>query len=160
MYGQLRSNKTRTILHELSSLTSLFPLADLEIRSTGRTSFVLFFHVFCKISNFNMWTAKHLAQASCILSWLYLWTLLHEASVMGILKMVFLLLVLLLPTPPKIRNEWWSHRGFNSQTLVSRKSLLNLRKVFSICFKVFLYYRAQTDILEFVFVIWSYLVKA
>ena len=24
-----------------------------------------FFHVICKISNFNMWTAKHLAQASC-----------------------------------------------------------------------------------------------
>ena len=23
------------------------------------------FHVICKISNFNMWTAKHLAQASC-----------------------------------------------------------------------------------------------
>ena len=27
--------------------------------------FVLFFHVVCKISNFYMWTAKHLAQASC-----------------------------------------------------------------------------------------------
>ena len=27
--------------------------------------FVLFFHVVCKISNFNMWTTKHLAQASC-----------------------------------------------------------------------------------------------
>ena len=28
---------------------------------------MLFFvsHVVCKISNFNMWTAKHLAQASC-----------------------------------------------------------------------------------------------
>ena len=25
--------------------------------------FVLFFHVVCKISNFNMWTAKHLVQA-------------------------------------------------------------------------------------------------
>ena len=24
-----------------------------------------FFHVVCKISNFNMWTAKYLAQASC-----------------------------------------------------------------------------------------------
>ena len=24
-----------------------------------------FFHVICKISNFNIWTAKHLAQASC-----------------------------------------------------------------------------------------------
>ena len=23
------------------------------------------FHVICKISNFNMWTTKHLAQASC-----------------------------------------------------------------------------------------------
>ena len=25
----------------------------------------VFFHVVCKISNFDMWTAKHLAQASC-----------------------------------------------------------------------------------------------
>ena len=25
----------------------------------------MFFHVTCKISNFNMWTTKHLAQASC-----------------------------------------------------------------------------------------------
>ena len=25
----------------------------------------LFFYVVCKISNFKMWTAKHLAQASC-----------------------------------------------------------------------------------------------
>ena len=27
--------------------------------------FVLFFHVVCKISNFDKWTAKHLVQASC-----------------------------------------------------------------------------------------------
>jgi len=27
--------------------------------------FFHFFHVICKISNFNMWTAKHLAQVSC-----------------------------------------------------------------------------------------------
>ena len=27
--------------------------------------FVLFFYVVCKISNFNMWTAKHLMQAFC-----------------------------------------------------------------------------------------------
>ena len=27
--------------------------------------YVLFFHVFCKILYFDMWTAKHLAQASC-----------------------------------------------------------------------------------------------
>ena len=27
--------------------------------------FVLFFHVVCEISNFNMWTTKHLEQASC-----------------------------------------------------------------------------------------------
>ena len=36
-----------------------------------------FFHVICKISNFNMWTAKHLAQASCteltlpVFAWCY-----------------------------------------------------------------------------------------
>ena len=34
-------------------------------RSSILMFFVLFFHVVCKISNFNMWTAKHLAQASC-----------------------------------------------------------------------------------------------
>ena len=27
--------------------------------------FFIVFHVICKISNFNMWTAKHLTQASC-----------------------------------------------------------------------------------------------
>ena len=27
--------------------------------------FIFVFHVVCKISNFNKWTAKHLAQASC-----------------------------------------------------------------------------------------------
>ena len=27
--------------------------------------FVLFFHLVCKISNFYMWTEKHMAQASC-----------------------------------------------------------------------------------------------
>ena len=27
--------------------------------------FVLFLHVVCEISNFNMWTTKHLAQGSC-----------------------------------------------------------------------------------------------
>ena len=27
--------------------------------------FVLFFHVVCKISNFDMWTANHLTQVSC-----------------------------------------------------------------------------------------------
>ena len=35
--------------------------------------FVCFFHVVCKISNFNMWTVKHLAQVNSVqeLSWLY-----------------------------------------------------------------------------------------
>ena len=34
-------------------------------RSSILMFFVLFFHVVCKISNFNMWTAKHLTQGSC-----------------------------------------------------------------------------------------------
>ena len=33
-------------------------------KSSILMSFVMFFHVVCKISNFNIWTAKHLAQAS------------------------------------------------------------------------------------------------
>ena len=34
-------------------------------RSNILMLFVLFFHVVCKISNFNMWTTKHLVQVSC-----------------------------------------------------------------------------------------------
>jgi hypothetical protein len=34
-------------------------------RSSILMLFVLFFHVVCKISNSNMWTSKHLAQAFC-----------------------------------------------------------------------------------------------
>ena len=36
-----------------------------KLKTKGLMFFVSFFHVICKISNFNMWTAKHLAQASC-----------------------------------------------------------------------------------------------
>ena len=36
-----------------------------KLKTTGLMFFVSFFHVICKISNFNMWTAKHLMQASC-----------------------------------------------------------------------------------------------
>ena len=36
-----------------------------KLKSKGLTFFVSFFHVICKISNFDMWTAKYLAQASC-----------------------------------------------------------------------------------------------
>ena len=35
-------------------------------KTKGLKFFVsFFFHVICKVSNFNMWTANHLAQASC-----------------------------------------------------------------------------------------------
>ena len=36
-----------------------------KLKTKGLMFFVSFFHVICKISNFNMWTAKRLAQASC-----------------------------------------------------------------------------------------------
>ena len=38
---------------------------DEKLKTNGLMFFVSFFHVICKISNFNMWAAKHLAQASC-----------------------------------------------------------------------------------------------
>ena len=38
---------------------------DEKLKTKGLMLFVLFFHVISKISNFNMWTAKHLVQASC-----------------------------------------------------------------------------------------------
>ena len=37
--------------------------------------FVLFFHVVCKISYSNMWTAKHFAQGSCTEFTLLIWLL-------------------------------------------------------------------------------------
>ena len=36
-----------------------------KLKTTSLMFFVSFFHVICKISNFNMCTAKHLAQAPC-----------------------------------------------------------------------------------------------
>ena len=38
---------------------------DEKLKTKSLMFLVSFFHVFCKISNFNMWTAKYLAQASC-----------------------------------------------------------------------------------------------
>ena len=36
-----------------------------KLKTKGLMFFVWFGHVICKISNFNMWIAKNLAQASC-----------------------------------------------------------------------------------------------
>ena len=38
---------------------------DEKLKTKGLMFFVSFFHVICKISNFNILTAKHLALASC-----------------------------------------------------------------------------------------------
>ena len=38
---------------------------DEKLKTKSPMFFVWCFHVICKVSNFNMWTAKHLAQASC-----------------------------------------------------------------------------------------------
>ena len=35
-----------------------------KLKTKGLLFFVSFFYVICKISNFDMWTTKHLAQAS------------------------------------------------------------------------------------------------
>ena len=40
-------------------------LIDEKLKTKSLMLFVSFFHVIFKISNFNMWTQKHLAQASC-----------------------------------------------------------------------------------------------
>jgi hypothetical protein len=38
---------------------------DEKLKTKGLMFFVSYFHVICKISNFDMWTTKYLAQASC-----------------------------------------------------------------------------------------------
>ena len=38
---------------------------DEKLKTKSLMFFITFFHVICKISNFIMWTAKHLAQVSC-----------------------------------------------------------------------------------------------
>ena len=53
---------------------------------------VLFFHVVCKISNFDMWTAKHLAQASCTELTLHI-------DGLGFLKLADTVLILINPCP-------------------------------------------------------------
>ena len=40
-------------------------LIDEKMKTKSLMFFVYFFHVICKILNSNMWTTKHLAQASC-----------------------------------------------------------------------------------------------
>ena len=61
---------------------------------------VLFFHLVCKISNFNMWTAKHLAQASCTeltLQFLFI----HFLSMLLIYRLLLLVADLLFPSKTK-----------------------------------------------------------
>ena len=41
-------------------------MLDLLMKNWKLSALFHFFHVICKNSNFNMWNAKHLAQASCI----------------------------------------------------------------------------------------------
>ena len=36
-----------------------------KLKTKGKVFFVSFLPVICKISNFNMWTTKNLAKASC-----------------------------------------------------------------------------------------------
>ena len=54
-------------------------ILDLLVKTWKRRvwcSLFYFFHVICKTSNFNMWTAKHLARAPCTeltsLAWAYI----------------------------------------------------------------------------------------
>ena len=41
----------------------VFSFSSIDVTFWG--FFIFFFYVVCKISNFNMWTAKHLVHASC-----------------------------------------------------------------------------------------------
>ena len=45
--------------------TKNIKMLNLLVKNFGLMFFVSFFHMICKISNLNMWTAKHLEQASC-----------------------------------------------------------------------------------------------
>ena len=54
-----------------------------------------FFHVFCKISNFHMWTVKHLAQASCTELTLIPEKLKNSTKRMVLLHLIFVIFLLL-----------------------------------------------------------------
>ena len=56
--NEMKIIKQRSSTHSFQFFTN---------RSSILKFFVLFFHVVCKISNLNMWTAKHLTQGSCSL---------------------------------------------------------------------------------------------
>ena len=60
--------KIWNLANHMKKLTKSIKILDLLIKNWKLRfwwSLFHFFHVICKISNFNMWTAKHLAQASC-----------------------------------------------------------------------------------------------
>ena len=51
--------------YKTKSIKMLFRFIDEKLKTKSLVFFVSIFSVICKISNFNMWTAKHLAQGSC-----------------------------------------------------------------------------------------------
>ena len=71
-----------------------------KLKNKGLMSFVSFFHVFCKISNFHMWTVKHLVQASCTELTLIPEKLKNSTIRMVLLHLIFVIFLLL-------RSEFW-----------------------------------------------------
>ena len=65
MLGGLHVKIWTNHIQKLKKRTEDFSFQFFINKSSILMLFVLFFHVVWEISNFNMWTAKHLAQASC-----------------------------------------------------------------------------------------------
>ena len=60
--------KIWNLANHMKNKTKNIKMLDLLVKNWKITVWCFlfhFFHVICKISNFNLWTAKHLAQASC-----------------------------------------------------------------------------------------------
>ena len=74
-YWSLKSNEKKLIKEHQTLIFQFF-----INKSSILILFVLFFHVVCKISNFNVWTAKYLAQASCTELTLITWKMMHQKS--------------------------------------------------------------------------------
>ena len=81
---------------------------DEKLQTKSLMFFVSFFYVICKISNFNMWTAKHLVQASCTeLTLRQIWNLNLESTLMFVQWMKKIDIVLLICSYK--RNSFLSH---------------------------------------------------
>ena len=103
--NHMKKNETKNIRPLVFSLSPI----DLAILMY----FVLFFHVVCKISNFNMWTVEHLVKISC--------------------TELTLLSLILLPTKKIIWISLWIWSIVSSKFLIVPAPFLLLYNVHILC---------------------------